>query len=199
MRAHVLPPAAVASAGVVLAGIITLAAPRYALGALQLALATGAAAMALHVLARQVPPTGWMAPFTWMSPFATPTGSERSAGGQDDVVTLRKKITGRRQRIAGGPALPPDLVRLMKPLIGSALHLDPDHPDALRRARERSSALLCSILAAEPARGLARLRTMRPDPVAVAGVLGAVLDELHLAEGALTPTFENHQEETDDR
>jgi hypothetical protein len=177
MNERNLRPANVAAAALVIGGVLLLALPGYALGILQLVAVTAAATTALHALASNVPPTGWMSPFKWMSPFAGTPLSEPGPPDVHELEPIRARLGARRLRAVGGPPLPPDALRLLRPLIRSALDLPPGGP-VPREAALRLSPLARSILAAELPRDPRWIDTVRPDEDAVAEVVHQVLDEL---------------------
>ena len=88
----------------------------------------------------------------------------------------------------GAPALPPETLRALKPLIRVALNLDPtdDRPPA--SARATLSPLTRAVLSTEPLERPPWYRTLPSDPRRVADVVHRVLDELDaLAGGAHAP------------
>jgi len=177
MNERNLRPANVAAAALVIGGILLLAFPRYALGIVQLVVVTATAATALYALAVNVPQTGWMSPFKWMSPFAGTPLPEPGAPDVHELEPIRARVAARRLRAVGGPPLPPETLRLLRPLIRSALDLPPGGPIP-GEAALRLSPLARSILAAELPDDPRWIDTVRPDEDAVAHVVHQVLDEL---------------------
>ena len=174
----------VAAAVVVIGGILLIARPQYALGIVQLVIASIAAAAALHALAASVPPTGWLSPFKWMSPFNRAVRTEEGQEGWDEVASLRSKLSGRRQPMRHAPPMPPEIVRLLKPLIRQTLDLDPNDETQLASARRHLSPLAWGLLTSEPPTGSPWFRALRPNEREVAEVVHRVLDELdRLAAG----------------
>lgn len=188
MNERNLRPLNVAAAALVIGGILLLALPRYALGIIQLVVVTGAAATALHALAVNVPQTGWMSPFKWMSPFADAPQPERSTPASAELEPIRAKLAARRLRAAGGPPLPAETLRMLKPLIRSALDIDAGGGAASPEAAARLSPLARAILATDVPSEPRWIDTVRPDATAVAGVVHSVLDELErLDPGSADP------------
>lgn len=173
-----LRPANVAAAALVIGGVLLVALPRYALAIIQLVVVTAAAATALHALAANVPPTGWMSPFKWMSPFVGTASPIRATSVSGDIATIRAKLAGRRVRTAHGPALPPETLRLLRPLVRSALDLDPDDASPPSAAVARLSPLTASVLTTRIPAAPGWLGTLRPDERAVGETVHRILDEL---------------------
>lgn len=183
----------VASAAVVIGGILLVAMPRQGLSIIQLVMATIAAASGLHVLALNVPPTGWMSPFRWMSPFAPTRVPGRGSHGADEIDGIRRKLSGWRQPVDNGPPLPPDILRLLKPLIVEALELDPTHEEPPESAREMVSPLTWAVLTTRPLKAPHWFRTVPPREREVAEVVHRVLDDLdRVASGAGDPAQSIH-------
>jgi hypothetical protein len=140
----------VAAAAVAIGGALIIARPQYALGIVQLVLASVGAAAALYALAANVPPTGWLSPFKWMSPFNRAARPEERRNGWDEMTSLRSKLSGRRQQMRNAPPLPPEVVRLLKPLIRQTLDLDPEDEAQLASARHFLSPLAWAVLTSDP-------------------------------------------------
>lgn len=182
MNERVLRTANVAAAALVIAGAAALLLPRHGPTIARVLVVGVGAAAALHALVASTPPT-W-----WPSPFDRGMADEGEQEGPDELAWIRGRMAGRRQRIGQGlPPVPPDTLRLLKPLVEVVLEregLDTTDEGHLRSARTLLSPLTWSILAAEPLARLRWFRTVRPDEREVAGVVHAVLDELEtLAEG----------------
>lgn len=196
MNERSLRPANVASAALVIGGVLLVALPRHALSIVQLVVVTAATAAALYALAANVPPTGWMSPFKWMSPFVPTVRQARDEATAHETDSIRSKISGRRVRIAGGTPMPPETVRLLKPLIRSALDVGPD--DDLRAAarKARLSPLSWSVLACDIDPHPGWLGTVRADERRVAEVVHQVLDEIERLDaggpGTRTPPVPLH-------
>lgn len=181
MTERVLRLANVAAAALVIAGAAALLLPRHGPTIARVLVVGVAAAAALHALVASSPPT-W-----WPSPFDREMADDGGQEGSDELAWIRGRMAGRRQRIEHGPPVPPDTLRLLKPLVEVALEregLDSTDEAHLRSARDLLSPLVWSILTTEPLARPRWFRTVRPDEREVAGVVQAVLDELEtLAEG----------------
>lgn len=178
MSPRALAPANMAAAAVLIGGVLIVARPEHVLGVAELVLVTIAAGAGLYALAAHVPPTAWMSPFKWMSPFGGGPGPERRRHGSDEIDAIRSKLSDRRQRIAHGPPLPPDVLRLLRPVIADALDIDPDDVAQVAAAGRRLSPLAWSVLASDPIPRSYWLNTLRPNEWEVAEVVHEVLDEL---------------------
>ena len=199
MNERNLRPANVAAAALVIGGVLLVALPRHALSIVQLVVLTAATAAALYALAANVPPTGWMSPFKWMSPFVGTVRPARDELSSHETDAIRSKLAGRRIPVAGAPPMPPEALRVLKPLIRSALDLGPD--DSVRTAARnaRLSPLTWSILRCETDTTLGWLGMVRPNEREVADVVHHVLDELARldAGGRTTPaTLASHHPHT---
>lgn len=179
MTPQTLRPANVAAAALVLGGVLTVAFPQHALGITQLVLVTIAAGAGLYALAANVPPTGWISPFKWLSPFGGDRRPERRMHGSDEIESIRSKLAGRRQRLEGAPPLPPDVLRLLRPLVAGSLEIDPDDKARLASVLPRLPPTTRAILTTEPLPRSYWLTTLRPNAWEVAEVVHEVLDELH--------------------
>lgn len=178
MNERNLRPGNVGAAAVVIGGVLMVAFPGHAVAIVELVLVTAAAATALYALVLNVPPTGWMSPFKWMSPFTRKRLAVADGGASDELDLIRSRMSGRRRSVEGGPPLPPDTVRLLKPLIGAALDLDPGaetYPDS---ARTLVSPLTWAVFTGEAPTGSGWLHTLRPSEPDVAELVHAVLDDL---------------------
>lgn len=209
MSARALRPPHVAAAAVLIGGIVVTALPQHALSVFQIVVVTVAVTTGIHALAVHVPATGWLSPFRWMSPFHARGRSGHDGPG--DLDAIRAKLAGRRVPVADGPPLPVETLRLLRPLIRRALHLEPAEarsvhalpwmaadprdpvrrgdyrPDRLIEARRRVSALTWSVLTAEDPDGPAWLRSRRPDQDQVAEAVHRVLDDLERVAAGLEP------------
>jgi hypothetical protein len=173
-----LRPANVAAAALVIGGVLLVALPRHALSIVQLVVLTAATATAVYALAVNVPPTGWMSPFKWMSPFGGTVRPVRDELSSRETDAIRSKLSGRRIPVAGAPPMPPEALRVLKPLIRSALDLGPDDSVRTGAQNARLSPLTWSILRCEIDTTLGWLGTVRPNEREVAEVVHHVLDEL---------------------
>lgn len=190
MNERTLRPANVFGAALVLGAITTLAFPAHAIDVLRVVLVTGAVAAALHALARNVPTTGWLSPFRWLSPFARAVRTARTSLGEAELAKLGRRMGQRRQRLPGATPLPPDLLRLLRPIAAAGFDMDLRDPtrDADRLAR--LSPLARAVLLTEPLRDAYWFFTVRPDPTGVAAAVNRLLDEIeaYAPEGGLGPT-----------
>jgi hypothetical protein len=186
-----LRPANIAAAAAVIGGVLVVLLPRHAMSIAQVVIVTIGAGAGLQALILNAPPTWWRSPF------------DRSVGssGQtrpvfDETSWIRAVLSGRRQKIPNGPPLPPETLRVLQPLIRTALErqgIDPDDRRSRTAARTRLSATTLAILIAKPAKRATWLDTLRPDAHETARVVHDVLDELdrldgRTAERTLTPT-----------
>lgn len=185
MSERVLRIVNVAAAALVLAGAAAILLPRHGPTLGRVLVVAVAAAAALHAFVASSPPA-W-----WPSPFDRGMEDDGERERPDELAWVRDRMSGRRQRIAHGPALPPDTLRLLKPLVEVALEregLDLNEGTHRRLARTRLSPLVWSILTADPLARLRWFRTVRSDEEEVAGVVHAVLDELEdLTDGGTIP------------
>ena len=179
MSPRALSTSNVGAAAVVLGGIVVVLRPEHALSVLQVVLVTLAAAAAVHALSAHVPPTGWISPFKWMSPFLPDARSARGRPTRTEYRALRALMAGRRQPLEGAPALPPAVLRALRPLVRTALHLDPEGERTPPGVRAQVSLLTWAVLTTEPlSRRAPWYRTRWSDPRAVADAVHQVLDEL---------------------
>lgn len=182
MRDPTLRTGNVAAAAVLIGGVLLVALPRRAVSIVQVVAVTVAVAAVLHALATHVPVSGWLSPFRWMSPFHRP--SSAGARGPDELDSIRARVSGRRQRLRGGPPLPPETLRLLQPLIRAALDLDRDDASYPPSARTRLSPVTWAVLTTDPLRNPYWFRTLPANDREVAGIVHAVLDDLErLAPG----------------
>lgn len=188
MNESVFRPANVAAGAVVIGGVLLVALPRYAVSIVQVVIVTVAAAWGLYVLAVHVPSTGWMSPFKWMSPFGRGVPPRDGADGADELESIRSRLSGRRQPIEGGPALPPETLGLLQPLIREALALSSDDEAPAEVDREKVSPLTWAALTSDPMKDVHWLNSLPPDHRQVAEVVRRVLDDVErLASGAADP------------
>ncbi len=162
-----LSPRPMASASLVLGGLLLVAAPAHAVSVAQLAVATVAAAGALFVVVRQLRPAVWMTPF---NPRDRPRGDEDL---RSEVDRLRTRLGGGRVQVAPGLALPPEVVRVLQPIVRAELE-----GAAGGVLAAPPSATLQAILRFESPDPRLRVRVRRGDEQAVSAVVHEVLDEL---------------------
>jgi hypothetical protein len=147
----------------------------------------------LFALALNVPPTGWLSPFKWLSPFGRPIRLERGGNGPDDIESIRSRLAGWRQPIQFGPPMPPDILRLLKPLIRAALDLGPDDEPPSASARALVSPLTWAVLTSDPPTNHYWFQRLPPDRRVVAEAVHSVLDELdRLTAGTGSPRPPTH-------
>jgi len=188
VRASLPGPGRIAAATAAIGGLLIVAIPEHASAFVQLGLVTVATGAALHALSSQVPPSGWISPFKWLSPFAEATRPAPRRHGSDEIESIHARLSDRRQRIAGAPPLPPDALRLLRPVIAASAGVDPTDRREMAAARRRLSSVAWSILATEPLRRPSWFRTVRPNAWEVTDVVHDVLDELdELPESAHGP------------
>lgn len=178
MNERDLRPGNVAAAAMVIGGLLSVLWPQHGVGIARLVIVTVAVAAGLYALAVNVPE--WSTVLT-RSPFDRTDlpASERRAAGEIDRI--RSQLARRRQRIEGGPAVPPEVLRLLKPLIVAALErqgLDLDDEAQLESARDLLSAPTWAVLTADVLEWPSWFRTVRPDERAVADVVHGVLDDV---------------------
>lgn len=188
MNERVLRPGTLVAAAVAIGGAVLLLLPHHAWSVGRLVVLTIAAGMALRALAVNAPPT-W-----WLSPFDRPLTRPRGAGG-DETAWIRTTLSGRRQRITEGQALPPESLRQIQPLLRMTLARAGVDPDDVTAQSRVLSPLAQAVLTAEPLRTPVGWRTVRPDPVAAAGLLHSLLDEIErLADPTLPiPDLESRE------
>ncbi len=179
MTAEALRPLRLVGAALVLGGLVIALTPRHALLVVELVLVTIAAGVCLYALASNVPPTGWISPFKWLSPFGGERRAERRLHGADQIRGIRAKLGGRRQRLEGAPPMPPEVLRMLQPVMSSALDVDLEDRPAVEATRARLSPHAWAILATEPLPRSYWLTTVRPNAWEVAAVVADVLAEIH--------------------
>jgi hypothetical protein len=174
-------PANVASAALVLGGLMLLLRPQYAVSIVQLVLVTIAAAAGLYAFAVNAP-AAW-----WLSPFEGTGRAVRRRRGYDETDRIRATMSGRRQEFAQGPALPPETVRIIQPLIRAAVQregLDPADRESRETARSMLSPLSYGVLMSDARKRPPWFRMLPPDERTTADVVRRVLDDLErLADG----------------
>jgi len=178
MNPRALRPANVSAAAVLIGGVLTLALPQHAMSIFRLVILTAAASAGLYALAVNVPPTGWLSPFKWMAPFNRAVHSEGHERSLDELALIRSWLLGRRQRVGEAPPMPPSMLRILQPLVASALEVSPGDEARWLAARERVSPTTRAVLTTAPLHRPGWLRTLRGDGAAVAAVVNRVLDDL---------------------
>ena len=174
MNERTYRPANIAAAAVVIAGLLIVLAPQHAASIVRLTFVTVAAAAGLYALAIRAPPAWWVSPF---EPLHTTPGRAES----DEIGWIRAKLAAPRQRLADGTQLPPETVRLLQPLIESAL--EREGIDAAGVAADRLlSPQSRAVLTWQPPKRRLGL-SLRPDPRAAADTVHAVLNDLDRLAG----------------
>jgi hypothetical protein len=179
MNARSLRPPNVIAAAVLIGGGLLLALPQHAPSILRLVIVTAAASAGLYALAVSAPP-GRLSPFErWLRP-------PRAQQGTHEVDWIRSKLAGRRQRIPHGPPLPPEILRLLRPLIEAAVERAgvPREDGWVEAARPLLAPATCAVLASESQKRPFWVRLSAPDERGTADAVAAILDDLErLAEG----------------
>ncbi len=161
---------AVATSAMLIGGILLIAVPRSTLSVVQLTILTAALATALTAFLDSVPASGWLSPFRWLSPFSG--AAEERTDRPDELALIHARLQGRRSRVKGAAPLPPDVVRLLDPLIRDTLDLlDASDASAL-------SPTSRAVLNTRPPLKPSALLTLPPDPDNVSDVVMRVLDDL---------------------
>lgn len=174
MNEHAVRPGSVAAAAVLIGGLLVIVLPQHAGSIIRLVIVSAAAAAGLYALTLHAPAAWWASPLD-RKPL------RRGRRPADEVAVIRASLSGRRQRIAYGPPLPPETVRLLQPLIRGALeragHDDPGE-EGVESARRPLSPTAAAVLAAEPLSHPPWFRTVRPDARTTAAAVHRILDEL---------------------
>ncbi len=175
----------VAAGALALGGGLALALPQHVVSIAQLVILAVAASAGLRALASHVPATGLMYPLKWGSPFGDAGPAGRASAGGDEVARIRAALSRPRQRLSGAPDLPPEALRLLRPLLRSALELDRDAPVDPDRLPDSLSPAARAILTTEPLPHGSWVFLSRADERGVTETAHAVLDEVeHIAEEA---------------
>lgn len=167
-------PGSIAMAAVVIGGVLIMLLPQHAMSIARLVILTSAAAAGLHALGVSAP-AKW-----WRSPFDRP-GRSSHRRGEDDYDRIRSALGGWRQRIPGGAPLPPEVVRLLKPLIAGSVARGGGHATGAGDdgvAFVRPSPLVRSVQAVRATGRPHWYRLVRPDARAVSAAVLNVLNEL---------------------
>ena len=193
-----VPPGEVVAGAAVLAGVAVIVWPHHVGSIVPVLVVSAAAAVAVHSVNAHVPSAGWISPYKWLSPFAPPSRDGGTATTPTDIEAIEATFGGRRQRIPGGRALPPDTLRLLKPCVVAALDADGrvDGSSGGRGTHSQGgsrvdlvSPATRALLAAEPLRHPWWFHTLPPDSARTAHTVQAVLDDLdRLYSGAARST-----------
>lgn len=211
-------------AGTVVGGGTIILFPNHAESVVRVLLGLAAAVALLHLLARVLPGESLLVDSEFTGREGQPRTPPDSAGAGGaatvssrlaaalsgelddpiplaDLARLRSRLGERRRRIPGAPshmpAIPAELVRILRGLLRRALEqdgLDPGRADHVEAIRRRLGPQSRAILACPPLDHRGRLRTKRPDEHASARVVHAVLDDLaRMGPGtARTPDPDRH-------
>lgn len=178
MTSLALRPRNVSAGALLIGGGLLAVFPTHALTIVNLTVVTAALSFAVHALAANVPPSGWISPFRWRSPFAS--GAHRGATGHraDEIGHIRNLIGGRRQEVPGAPPMPPGVLRILRALIASALDISLRDREAVRACRRTVSPLTFAVLTCVPHRRTTIWNTRRGDAHEVTAVVHRILDDL---------------------
>lgn len=188
MSVHAVRPSSVVAAAAVIGGALTAILPRHGLTIVALVIVTAAASAGLFALHANAPAMWWRSPF------------ERGLHGKRRTATrdldwIGSELGERRQRIAFGYALPPQVVGRMQRLIETALEragLLADVEENGAVIRSRLSPLAYAILTADTTRRPGVLRMRAPHRREVATCVHLVLDELDRLAGAMDVGVSDH-------
>lgn len=168
----------VGAGALALGGGLLIALPQHVVSIAQLVILAIAASAGLRALASHVPPTGFMYPLKWGSPFGDAGPAGRRISTNDEVGRIRAALSRPRQRLGGPPPLPPETLRLLRPLLRAALELDRDAPITAAHLPEHLSPAARAVLLTDPLEHGSWIRTTRPDERAVSETAHALLDEV---------------------
>lgn len=150
-----------------------------------------AAIAALHLVVAGAP-SAW-----WTSPFDRADRPARTTEPVDETHWIRTRFEGRRVPVGGGRwALPPETVRLLRPLIEEAMirkTADAGDPSSTEALRGRLAPLTRAVLATDSTIQPGWWGTTRSDGEAVARLVDRVLDDLERLEGAAPPGQTSHE------
>lgn len=166
-----LEPARVAAATLVLGGLLVALSPALSARVIRIVIVAGAAGAALFVLRTQAA-RAW-----WTSPFNVVRHRPDRPGSSPELVRVAAKFEGRRQPVPGGTPLPPETIRLLRPLVVAAL--------ARHRAvgtETEASALTRALPGLEPQVWPRWFQTRSPRPTRVAQAVHRVLDDIDRME-----------------
>lgn len=164
MRDPSFRPGHVALAAVVIGSALVVMLPQHAMSIMRLVILTVGVAAALFALGVNAPPT-W-----WRSPFDRRRSRRR---GIDEIDRIRSYLTAWRQPVPNGPALPPEVVNLLRQQLAASDEV----AGAGRAGGDAMSPLSRAIMQAEP-KWRPWQRRIPPNGREVAAVVDAVLDEI---------------------
>ncbi|NNM34533.1 MAG: hypothetical protein HKO53_15750 [Gemmatimonadetes bacterium] len=177
-----LEPGRVAAATLVLGGLLVALFPGLSARVIRIVIVAGAAGTALFVLRTQAA-RAW-----WTSPFNVVRHRPNAPGSSPELDRVAAKFEGRRQPVPGGTALPPETIRLLRPLVVAAMarHRGPG-------ADAELSALTRALPELEPQVWPRWFQTRSPGPTRVAQAVHQVLDDIdrmeaHALHSDSTPT-----------
>jgi hypothetical protein len=175
MSSPTLRPGSVATAAVVIGGALIAMLPQHALSIVRLVVLTAAAGAGLYALRVNAPATWWTSPFD--------RGPRRSRG-PDEFESIRSGLSHWRLRMPEGPPLPPDAIRMLRPLLVAAVEqAGGTRSGAGTTIRVHVSPITRAILA-NGAVGRPRwFRMVPPDRRAVAAAVNTVLDDIERIRG----------------
>jgi hypothetical protein len=170
-----LRPGSVATAAAVIGGALIALLPQHAMSIVRLVVLTAAAAAGLYALGVNAPATWWKSPFD---------RRPRRSRGPDEFESIHSGLSGWRQRLTEGPPLPPDVIRMLRPLVVAAVEqagAARSGPNATLRVRVApvTRGILGSGRAVRPR----WFRMAPPDKRAVAVAVDTVLDDIERIRG----------------
>lgn len=169
MSGPTLRPGSVATAAVVIGGVLITVLPQHALSIVRLVILTAAAAAGLYALGVNAPATWWKSPFD--------RGPRRSRG-PDEFESIRSAMAGWRQRMPEGPALPADIVRMLRPLVAAAMEHAGPRMGTSGTLRVPVSPATRAIVASGSAGRSRWYRMVPPARREVAAAVDVVLDDI---------------------
>jgi hypothetical protein len=179
MNEQILRPGGIALAALVIGGVLIAIWPQYAMSFVRLVVLTVAAAAGLYAVGIHTPPTWWRSPFD--------RGRRaRKRRGSDELARIRSDLAGWRQRFGYPLALPPAVLRRLRPLIRSTLEregFDPEEPSAAVL-----SPLGQAVLASAELERPRWYRLVPPDGLAAANAVNDLLDELDHLDASTAST-----------
>lgn len=166
----------VAGATLVLGGLLVALSPDLMARVVRIVVAAGAGAAALFVLRTEAARAWWTSPFN-----VGRRRREKPPGSSPELDAIAAKFRGRRQPVPGGVPLPPETIRLLRPLAASAL--ERQRPES-GSPRDDSPlwALTRALPDLEPRVWPRWFQTRSPDVKRVAEAVHEVLDDLDRLE-----------------
>lgn len=170
-----LRPRDTGSGALLLGGIFVVLFPQHSVSILRVLVVTLAAATGVYALLVTAP-TAW-----WTSPFEKKRRTAVAAPASEELNSIRSMLSGRRQVLESGAALPPQALRLLKPMIESALAregVDLGTDAGQRCAEDTLSPTTWAILTGEPLLWPRWYQTRQPNEGRASEVVNAVLDDI---------------------